>query len=108
MPGGSGVVFATLSDETGICNIVVWPRLVEVFRREIMGARLMLVEGVVQRSEEGVVHLVARRIYDRSTELARLTEDEVDAPSLRSQAARSPTAKHPRDVRTVPKSRDFH
>jgi error-prone DNA polymerase len=108
MPGGSGVVFATLSDETGICNVVVWPRLVEVFRREIMGARLMLVEGVVQRSEEGVVHLVARRIYDRSTELARLTEDEVDAPSLRSQAARSPTAKHPRDVRTVPKSRDFH
>ncbi len=108
MPGGSGVVFATLSDETGICNVVVWPRLVDVFRREIMGARLMLVEGVIQRSEEGVVHLVARRIYDRSDELGRLTEDQEGAPSLRSQAARSPTAKHPRNVRTVPKSRDFH
>ena len=108
MPGGSGVVFATLSDETGICNIVVWPRLVDVFRREIMGARLMLVEGVIQRSEEGVVHLVARRIYDRSDELGRLTEDQEGAPSLRSQAARSPTGKHPRNVRTVPKSRDFH
>ena len=108
MPGGSGVVFATLSDETGICNVVVWPRLVDVFRREIMGARLMLVEGVIQRSEEGVVHLVARRIYDRSDELGRLTEDQEGAPSLRSQAARSPTGKHPRNVRTVPKSRDFH
>jgi error-prone DNA polymerase len=102
MPGDAGVVFATLSDEAGVANVVVWPKLVETFRREIMGARLMLVEGRVQRSPEGVVHLVAERIFDRSPELHRLSEDEMQAlPANNSH-------RHPRNVRTVPKSRDFH
>ena len=105
MPGDAGVVFITLSDEAGVANVVVWPKLVETFRREIMGARLLLVEGRVQRSPEGVVHLVAERIFDRSHELERLSEDVTEAPSFRSQAAKH---RHPRNVRTVPKSRDFH
>jgi error-prone DNA polymerase len=105
MPGDSGVVFITLSDEAGVANIVVWPRLVETFRREIMGARLLLVEGRVQRSPEGVVHLVAERIFDRSYELERLSEDMTQDPPFRPQAAKH---RHPRNVRTVPKSRDFH
>jgi error-prone DNA polymerase len=105
MPGDSGVVFMTLSDESGIANVVVWPRLVETFRREIMGGRLLLVEGRVQRSPEGVVHLVAERFFDRSYELERLSEDVMEAPPFRSQAAKH---RHPRNVRTVPKSRDFH
>jgi error-prone DNA polymerase len=105
MPGDAGVVFATLSDEAGVANVVVWPKLVETFRREIMGARLMLVEGKVQRSPEGVVHLVAERIFDRSHELHHLSEDETQAPPFNSQAARN---RHPRNVRTVLKSRDFH
>ena len=105
MPGDAGVVFATLSDEAGVANIVVWPRLVETFRREIMGARLLLVEGRVQRGPEGVVHLVAERIFDRSYELGRLSEDVTQAPPFRSQAAKH---RHPRNVRSVPKSRDFH
>jgi error-prone DNA polymerase len=103
MPGDAGVVFITLSDETGIANVVVWPRLVEIFRREIMGARLLMVEGKVQRSPEGVVHLVAERVFDRSAELARLSED---APSF--QAQQGDLHRHPRNVRIVPKSRDFH
>ncbi|HTT97639.1 MAG TPA: error-prone DNA polymerase [Rhizomicrobium sp.] len=106
MPGDAGVVFITLSDETGITNVVVWPRLVEPFRREIMGARLLLVEGKVQRSVDGVIHLVAERIFDRTEELDRLSEDHHDAPSFRSQGAAR--HHHPRNVRVVPKSRDFH
>jgi error-prone DNA polymerase len=102
MPGDAGVVFVTLSDEEGVVNVVVWPKLVEVFRREIMGARLMLVEGKVQRSPEGVVHLVAERIFDRSSELHRLSEDEM--PMLPAHTSHQ----HPRNVRTVPRSRDFH
>jgi error-prone DNA polymerase len=105
MPGSAGVVFITLSDEASICNVVVWPKLVEVFRREIMGGRLLLIEGKVQRSPEGVVHLIAERVFDRSPELARLTEDVHEAPAFRSQAAKRG---HPRNQRTVPKSRDFH
>jgi error-prone DNA polymerase len=105
MPGDAGVVFITLSDEAGVANIVVWPRLVETFRREIMGARLMLVEGKVQRSPEDVVHLVAERVFDRTRELERLSEDVAEAPPFRSQAAKP---RHPRNVRAVPRSRDFH
>jgi len=107
MPGDAGVVFITLSDETGVANVVVWPRLVDVFRREIMGARLLLVHGKVQRSPEGVVHLVCERAVDRSVELERLSEDGVDSPSFRPQAA-CHFHRHPRTVRIVPKSRDFH
>ena len=107
MPGDAGVVFITLSDETGIANVVVWPKLVKEFRREIMSGRLLVVEGMVQRSKEDVVHLVAERIIDRTVELERLSEDDVDAPSFRSQAAKHMN-RHPRNVRVVPKSRDFH
>ena len=105
MPGDAGVVFITLSDEASVTNVVVWPKLVEVFRREIMGGRLLLVEGKVQRGVEGVVHLLAERIFDRSHELGRLSEDANQAPATRAPAAKH---RHPRNVRTVPKSRDFH
>jgi error-prone DNA polymerase len=106
MPGDAGVVFITLSDETSVTNVVVWPRLVEEFRREIMGGRLLLVEGRVQRSVDNVVHLVAERVSDRTAELERLSDDDRDAPSFRSQGAAR--HHHPRNVRVVPKSRDFH
>ncbi|MFX4990460.1 OB-fold nucleic acid binding domain-containing protein, partial [Acinetobacter baumannii] len=43
-PGSAkGVVFMTLEDETGIANIVVWPKVMEKYRKEVMGARLILV-----------------------------------------------------------------
>ena len=107
MPGEAGVVFITLSDEAGVTNVVVWPRLVEIFRRAIMGARLLVVEGKIQRSPEDVVHLVAERIIDRTHELDRLSEDTRNAPPLRMQGV-GPIHRHPRNVRVVPKSRDFH
>ena len=107
MPGDAGVVFITLTDETGVANVVVWPKLVKEFRREIMSGRLLVVEGTVQRSKEDVVHLVAERIIDRTAELDRLSEDDIEAPSFRSQAAKHMN-RHPRNVRVVPKSRDFH
>jgi len=104
MPGTAGVVFITLSDETGICNIVVWPSVFARFRKEAMGARLLLVEGKIQRSPEGVVHLVAERMIDRTRELNRLTEDEPQRPSRSDNDLH----RHPRHVRVLPKSRDFH
>jgi error-prone DNA polymerase len=112
MPGDAGVVFITLSDETGITNVVVWPKLVETFRREIMGARLLLVEGKVQKSE-GVVHLVAERVFDRTQELDRLSEDTLrpfqgHIEDLAYQRPDSRAPRHPRQVRILPKSRDFH
>ena len=114
-PGKGNAIFVTLEDETGIANVVLWARMFEQFRREVMGARLMEVEGVLEKSPEGVVHVVARRVIDRSAELARLSEDhEVDIQLsradeiVRPQPPRHPTGRHPRDVRVLPNSRDFH
>ena len=71
-PGtASGVVFVTLEDETGYINVVVWSRLVERQRRELLGARLMGVEGKLQREGE-VIHLLARRLTDHTRLLGTL------------------------------------
>ena len=89
-PGSAkGVVFMTLEDETGIANIVVWPKVMERFRKEVMGARLILVEGYIQSSPEQVTHLVAQRLFDRSHDLVGLAND-----ALRPKAggARRPCA----------------
>jgi error-prone DNA polymerase len=67
----SGVVFVTLEDETGSVNVVVWRDLVERQRRELLGARLLGVEGVIERDGD-VVHLVARRLSDHSQLLGQL------------------------------------
>jgi error-prone DNA polymerase len=67
----SGVVFVTLEDETGTVNVVVWRDLVERQRRELLGARLLGVEGVIERDGD-VVHLVARRLSDHSRLLGQL------------------------------------
>jgi error-prone DNA polymerase len=75
-PGSaSGVIFATLEDETGTVNIVVWPRLAEAQRRALLGARLLAVSGTIQH-ESDVLHLVAGRLEDLSHWLGAL-----DAPS---------------------------
>jgi error-prone DNA polymerase len=67
----SGVVFVTLEDETGYVNVVVWASLAERQRRELLGARLMTVAGVIEREGE-VVHLVARALVDHSALLGGL------------------------------------
>jgi error-prone DNA polymerase len=99
-PGEGNAIFITLSDETGVCNVVVWARLFENFRKEVMGARLLLAEGRMQKSPEGVVHLMAERLVDRSADL-RILSGETLAPV-------TPGARHPRNVRILPPSRDFH
>jgi error-prone DNA polymerase len=67
----SGVVFVTLEDESGCVNVVVWRDLLERQRRELLGARLLGVEGVVQR-EGLVIHLLARQLEDHSALLGSL------------------------------------
>ncbi len=108
-PGKGNAVFITIEDETGITNILLWARLFELQRRPVMASRLMLVEGEVQRSREGIVHLMGARVWDRSDLLDRLGEAPPPIPSSRGDEAVRPVAsRHPRDVRLVPKSRDFH
>jgi error-prone DNA polymerase len=61
----------TLEDETGCVNVVVWRDLIERQRRELLGARLLAVEGRIERDGE-VVHLIARELSDRSALLGQL------------------------------------
>jgi error-prone DNA polymerase len=93
------------------------------FRKEVMGARLVLVEGYIQSSPEKVVHLIAERLFDRSRDLIQLADDAFSrkhavpaGPALieplhddRRQHPDNPAQKlrHPRDVRILPPSRDF-
>ncbi len=100
-PGKGNAVFITIEDETGILNALLWARDMEEQRAAVMAARLMLIEGYIQKSKEGVVHLMAKRIIDRTVML-----DRVPDPNAAPQ--RAPTHGHPRDLRIIPPSRDFH
>ncbi len=73
-PGtAKGVIFATLEDETGVANVVIWPPVFERYRRVALGARLLCVTGDVQR-EGIVIHVIAERLIDLTPMLARLAE----------------------------------
>ncbi|HJS39505.1 MAG TPA: OB-fold nucleic acid binding domain-containing protein, partial [Burkholderiales bacterium] len=67
----SGVIFVTLEDETGCVNVVVWRDVAERQRRALLGARLLAVEGRIERDGD-VVHLIAGRLEDHSALLGRL------------------------------------
>nr|WP_281502852.1 error-prone DNA polymerase [Ancylobacter crimeensis] len=134
-PGKGNAIFMTLEDETGILNVLFWARVFERFRGTIMGARLVTVTGRIQRSSEGVIHLMGEHAEDHTARLSKLFEGEVEetpAPALAlpldAGTARntdgapqpaeespphppgrgSPRHGHPRNERLLPKSRDFH
>ena len=71
-PGtASGVTFVTLEDDTGYINLIVWKRIGEQYRRELLHSRLLEAEGYLQREGE-VLHVIVERLYDRSPWLGRL------------------------------------
>ena len=111
-PGSGNAIFITIEDETGIINVVLWARQFEAFRHAVMSARLMLVEGLMQKSPEGVVHLMARDIEDRTADLLALSDTHAATIAMtRADEVLHPhatPARHPREVRILPKSRDFH
>ncbi|MEZ5996054.1 MAG: error-prone DNA polymerase [Hyphomonadaceae bacterium] len=124
-PGtASGVIFMTLEDETGIANIVVWPKLFERYRKEVLGGRLVAIDGPVQ-IESGVIHVVAERVHDWTALLGQLSSggDRLDASAHADEPRKrpgdeDPRQRHPRNVRislsvtaaagAMPKGRNFH
>ena len=122
-PGtASGVVFMTLEDETGIANIIVWPKTFEVWRRVVLGARFVAIRGQVQREGE-VVHLVARQMTDLTSAITALGDDaEVGSegqaradegrgprqnPWIAMDAAREERARRAAEA-ALPSGRNFH
>jgi error-prone DNA polymerase len=114
-PGSAkGVCFITLEDEDGVANLVIWPKLFEHFRALIMTARLLVVHGRVQ-TDGRVIHVVADRLENRTDRLDGLADEHVpmsqvggETPPQQRPNHVAGGRKHPRDVRIIPKSRDFH
>ena len=128
-PGSAkGVCFITLEDETGVANLVVWPDVMEKQRRVIMGARLMEVRGRVEYDDE-VIHVIAHHLTDATDALYGLADDLLTSTVARADhvsnpltsrkslsvaprdlhGERPPPARgHPRNLRILPKARDFH
>jgi DNA polymerase III alpha subunit len=68
-PGtAKGVIFVTLEDEFGVCNVVIWQNIYLRYRRAVIAGRLIRVTGRVQR-QSGVTHVVAETVEDISTML---------------------------------------
>ena len=68
----SGVTFITLEDESGQVNVIVWESVGREQRRAMLDSRLLEVHGELQH-QEGVTHLIAHRLIDRSALLGELT-----------------------------------
>ena len=83
-PGtAGGVCFITLEDETGYFNLVVFEPIFRQFRRDIIQAKLLMVEGKLQREGE-VVHVIVRRCYNFSSLLGRLIPDSQELPAVQT------------------------
>jgi error-prone DNA polymerase len=77
-PGtAAGVLFITLEDETGNMNVIVWKRTLETFKQQILGSRILLIKGKVER-EKKVIHIVAGHIEDISSELTNFERHSRD------------------------------
>jgi error-prone DNA polymerase len=106
-PGtASGVIFATLEDETGSTNIIIWPRLFERYRVETLGSKLLCVTGELQR-EGIVIHVIARKMRDLTHRLVALADDAgaaLEPPHTSGDETKRPVYVKP----GMYPSRDFH
>ena len=104
-PGSAnGVIFITLEDETGVANLIVWPNVLERFRRAALGATLLYCRGKLQR-EQSVIHIVAEDLRDLTTRLNTLRDRTAGAPAAPRSAVSANLPGSGSDL-VVP-SRDF-
>ena len=107
-PGtAKGILFMTLEDETGAANIVVWEKLFDQYRKEIIQSRLFMVEGKLQIEGE-VIHVVTKRCFNLNKLLRGLTvANEDDLPLLTLARADETTAPGPDSREAFHKGRNF-
>ncbi len=73
-PGtAAGICFMTIEDETGTANLVVFRNLFEnIYRKEILQSKLLMVEGKLQKEGE-VIHVIVQHCFDFTKLLRGLT-----------------------------------
>jgi error-prone DNA polymerase len=97
-PGSAkGTVFITLEDETGVANLIVWPKTFQVFRKQILRSSLLYAEGIVQK-DGIVIHILAEHLIDMSDLLYDLT---ADSPPVSPVSMRADRLRHNRRSRPV-------
>ncbi len=104
-PGtASGIIFATLEDESGIANIVIWSKVFDANRKAVLGARMLAVKGQVQR-EGLVIHVVARTFTDLTGSLIRIAQghDLGDRALARADEGRTGPHEDPRKTQWIRK-----
>lgn len=67
-----GKIFVTLEDKTGAVNVIVRPKVVEQQRKPLRASTLPTVYGIWQ-NENGVQHLIARKLVDHTLLLLGLS-----------------------------------
>lgn len=81
-PGSAkGVIFETIEDETGVANIIIWPKTFEKYRRLVLGSRCVGIRGKLQ-NVENVIHVVAHHVEDLTPMLATLHDTDGAIDSL--------------------------
>ena len=103
------MIFATLEDETGFANLIVWPNRFEQFRATVMTARLLAATGTLQR-EGRVIHVIAERLTDLHARRCAACATTRSTPRLLDGAmSRADEFKRePRDLRdAMPEGRNF-
>jgi len=94
-PGtASGICFITLEDETGTSNLVVFKKLFDQYRKEIIQSRLLMVEGQLQREGE-IIHVIVKRCFDYSKLLQQLTASKTEDLSTKPSRSDETSAKGP-------------
>lgn len=95
-PGtAKGVLFVTIEDESGFANLVVWEKVFQKYRRDIVQARLLMVEGTLQIEKE-VIHVIANQCFNLSQLLRGMTANS-NAETAVSTLSRS-DEKHTEEV----------
>jgi error-prone DNA polymerase len=115
-PGtAKGVVFVTVEDEHGEANVVVYKNIGARDRPALLGARLLVAEGRVERvddhAEIPIIHLIARKLTDHSDLLDGLGQIDGSGAAWNRLLGRADEVRRPepgsgRPVK-MPPSRDF-
>ncbi len=116
-PGSAkGVIFETIEDETGVANIIVWPKTFEKYRNLVLGSRCVAIRGKLQ-NVDNVIHVVAHHVEDLTPMLSKLAEedgpietlanaDEVRRPQEDIREKIKPASRLKRLLREVPELRN--
>lgn len=117
-PGtAAGICFMTIEDETGCANLVIFEKLFEQFRKEILQSKLIMVEGKVQIEGE-VIHVIVQRCHNFSRLLRKLhgrqdddmpilTLSRADEQSAPTNLSRKIQAKEYTQEKLFPEARNF-